>query len=123
MNDSASPDFRILRLEPEGDLISTSEHTSDLIGNAWSEGASLIVVPVGRLDPAFFDLRSGFAGEFTQKLVNYRLRVAVLGSLDDAVPSAGPFADWVWESNRGEQVWFVDDAAELEKRLAERGLR
>jgi Domain of unknown function (DUF4180) len=120
---SESPDFRILTLDAEGALIATSENTSDLIGNAWSDGASLIVVPVGRLDPSFFDLKSGFAGEFTQKLVNYRLRVAVLGDLAAVVAAAGPFADWVWESNRGEQVWFVADAAELDRRLEERHLR
>jgi len=116
-------DFRILMLEPVGELISTPEQTSDLIGNAWSDGAQLIVVPVSRLDPSFFDLKSGFAGEFTQKLVNYRLHVVVLGDLDAVTASTGPFADWVWESNRNDHVWFVADIAELEQRLAERSAR
>jgi len=34
--------------------------------------------------PAFFDLRSGFAGELIQKFVNYRLRAAIVVPTPDA---------------------------------------
>ncbi|RPI00759.1 MAG: DUF4180 domain-containing protein, partial [Ignavibacteriae bacterium] len=35
------------------------------------------------LPPAFFDLRSRFAGEFIQKLMNYRIRVAAVFESED----------------------------------------
>ena len=109
--------LRVQHLDPEGELISTSEQTSDLIGNAWVDHADLIAVPVSRLDPAFFELRSGVAGEVTQKLVNYQLRLAVVGDVSHYEAASAAFRDWVWESNRGRHVWFVPDEAALEARL------
>ena len=76
------------------------------------------MIPVERLDPAFFDLSSLVAGEFLQKIVNYRLRIAIVGDIARFTESSGALRDFVWESNRGTQVWFVDDEAALEGRLA-----
>ena len=111
-------DIRVLHLDPEGALVSTSDDTSDLIGNAWSEGISTIAIPVSRLDPEFFDLSSRKAGDITQKLVNYRLRLVVVGDVSAFEAASGAFRDYVWESNRGDQVWFVPDEAALRERLA-----
>ena len=111
-------DLRVQYLEPDGPLVSTSNDTSDLIGNAWVDGAGLIAIPVSRLDPAFFDLKSGLAGELAQKLVNYQLRLAVVGDISEFEAASGAFRDWVWESNRGRHVWFVPDEAALNERLS-----
>jgi hypothetical protein len=111
-------DLRVKYLDPDGPLISTADDASDLIGNAWVENVGLIAVPVTRLDPAFFELSSGVAGEFTQKLVNYQLRLAVIGDVSAFEAASGAFRDWVWESNRGRHVWFVPDHAALDERLA-----
>lgn len=119
MHISGSDDFRIQHLDVEGEIICTDAQVSDLIGNAWADDASMIVLPVGRLDPSFFDLRSGFAGALTQKLVNYRLRLVILGDVSAAVEASVVFGDWVRESNRGLQVWFLPDEAALEARLAQ----
>ena len=61
---------RVLFVEPTGTLISTWEHATDLIGDAWSVKATVIAVPVERLDPEFFRLSSRVAGEIAQKVVN-----------------------------------------------------
>jgi hypothetical protein len=111
-------DLRVKYLDPEGPTISTPDDASDLIGNAWVENVGLLAVPVSRLDAAFFDLSSGVAGEFTQKLVNYQLRLAVIGDVSAFESASGAFRDWVWESNRGRHVWFVADGAALKARLA-----
>jgi hypothetical protein len=110
--------FRVMLLDEDGPLISTSNDTSDLIGNAWSENSSVIAVPVSRLDPAFFTLSSGLAGEISQKLVNYRLRLVVLGDVSHHAEASSAFADWVWESNRGDHVWFLPDEAALRVKIA-----
>lgn len=106
--------IRVLHVDDDGPPISTA---NDVIGDAWSEEATLIAIPVARLDPAFFDLRSLVAGEFLQKIVNYRLRVAILGDISAFVAESGALRDFVWESNRGTQVWFLDDEAALLARL------
>lgn len=110
-------------LDVDGPVISTPEQTSDLIGNAWVDDVSVIAVPVNRLDPAFLDLRSGVAGEITQKIVNYRLKLAVIGDVSAAVATSEPLADYIRETNRGEHIWFFDDEAGLAERLAARGVR
>ena len=106
--------IRVLHVEGDGAPISTA---NDVIGDAWSEEATLIAIPVERLDPAFFDLSSLVAGEFLQKIVNYRLRVAILGDIGEFTARSGALRDFVWESNRGTQVWFLTDEAELLARL------
>jgi len=113
-------DFLVLYLDSAGPPISTAEHVSDLVGTAWSENASLIAIPVERLDPEFFRLESGFAGELTQKLVNYRLQLAILGDIEKHIDASGALRDYVWESNRGSQVWFLADRDALETKLAAR---
>lgn len=102
--------------DAEGSLIGAPNAT-DLIGDAWGADANFIVVPVSRLDPEFFRLASGVAGELLQKIVNYRLRIAILGDITAHVARSDALRDFVWESNRGTQVWFVADEAELEKKL------
>ena len=114
-------DIRVFRLEADGEPISTPDDASDLVGAAWSHQANLVVVPVERLDPEFFRLSTGIAGEIVQKLVNYRLRLAVVGDITDHLAESNALRDFVWESNRGDQIWFVDDEAALREKLAKRG--
>jgi hypothetical protein len=63
------------------------------------------------------------AGEITQKIVNYRLTLAVLGDISRHVEASGALRDYVWESNRGDHVWFLADQAELKAKLARRAAR
>jgi hypothetical protein len=112
--------LRVQFLESDGPVISTRDETSDLIGNAWVENASVIAVPIERLDPGFLDLSSGFAGELTQKVVNYGLKLAIIGDMSAAVAAGGPLADYIWETNRGDHIWFFDDESALIERLTGR---
>ena len=118
-----STGIRVLHLETEGEPISTPDDASDLVGTAWSHSANMVAVPVERLDPEFFRLRSGIAGEITQKFVNYRLRLAVVGHIAERVEASDALRDFVWESNIGEQVWFVEDETALADKLATRASR
>ena len=90
----------------------------DLVGDALGRGAGWIALPVARLDPDFFSLRSGVAGEVVQKLTNYRLRLAVHGDIAPLTDASSALRDWVREVNRGPTVWFVADLDELAGRLA-----
>ena len=89
----------------------------DAVMEALSEGASLLVVPAARLDPAFFDLRSGVAGDLLQVSVVYGMPLAVVGALPEPALSSGAFAALVRESNAGSQHWFVPDLDALRARI------
>ncbi len=114
---------RVDRLDADGPAIATDDDTSDLIGGAWSNRATLIAIPVERLDERFFDLSSGFAGEVLGKLGNYRLRIAIVGDVSEHVTGSDAFGAFVREANRGDDAWFVPDAAALEAKLAARARR
>lgn len=116
--DDTDPDFVIQFEDAAGPVIARTDHAMDLIGNASYSGVSLVALPVQRLDPEFFRLASGLAGDVLQKFVNYRVRVAIVGDISAHVEASDALRDFVWESNRGEHVWFVADEQELESKLA-----
>jgi hypothetical protein len=47
----------------------------------------------------------------------------VIGDITKQVKASGALRDYVWESNLGDQVWFVDDEAALAEKLAQRAGR
>lgn len=98
--------------------LATDRDAGDLVGAAFSHEARLVILPAANLSPDFLRLASGLAGDVLQKFVNYGLRVAIVGDIAAALAQSAPLRDFVRESNRGRQVWFVADLAELETRLA-----
>lgn len=78
----------------------------------------MVVVPAARLDPAFFDLRSGVAGEVLQRFVNYRIRLAILGDVTEHIERNNALAALVREANRGGDLCFAPDEAALADWLA-----
>jgi len=101
----------------EGKKLRTDRDAVDLIGDARSAGGETIMIPVERLDEDFFVLRTRVAGEFVQKFVTYGVRVAILGDIAKYENESEAFRDWVYEANRGRDLWFVASREELEKRL------
>lgn len=106
--------LRAFAWDLDGPLLATSRDASDLVGDALSVDAELVVLPVQRLSADFLRLSSGLAGEVLQKFVNYRLKVAILGDISTATAASGPLRDFVTESNRGANVWFAPDLPSLE---------
>jgi hypothetical protein len=96
-------------VEPEGPIL--DGHA--LVECALSNEAEAIVVPTHRLPPAFFQLKTGVAGEILQKLTNYRIRVGVVGDVELFCEASEAFRDFVRESNRGRQVAFQPDMERL----------
>ena len=110
--------FRVLHIDSDFPVLTTADDVNDILGATWGENIALIAIPVAQLDPEFFRLSSRLAGDVLQKFVNYRARVAIIGDISAHVAQSDALRDFVWESNRGEQVWFLDDEAALETKLA-----
>jgi hypothetical protein len=64
---------------------------TDIIERIYAEGET---IPVAELDPGFFDLSTGVAGDIVQALANHRLTVTVVGELP---PHSEHFADFARE--------------------------
>jgi hypothetical protein len=107
----------VLALPDDGPTITDEATALDVVGDAFGADARVVSIPVTRLSPDFFQLRSGVAGAIVQKFVNYRLRLVVVGDPAHHGPTAGPVDDWIREANRGRELWFVADDDELRRRL------
>jgi hypothetical protein len=107
-----SGSHRMLIAPPVGPIVAVQD-ALDLIAEALSRGATLIVIPVERLDPAFFVLSSGLAGEVTQKIVNYRLKLAVIGDISIQTAKSSSLRAFVRESSRGGSIFFAQDLESL----------
>lgn len=108
---------KTLNCDPHGPTIRNERDAVDVIGAALSHRCALVVLPVERLDEAFFALKTRIAGEMIQKFVNYELRLAIIGDITRHLEASGALRDFVAETNRGTQVWFLPDKAALEAKL------
>lgn len=102
----------------DGAPLGTVEAATEMLGDAAWGQVELVVIPVERLTDDFFELKSGLAGEVTQKYVNYRLRLAIVGDIEARVAESESLRAWVAESNRGRQLWFEPTLDALADRLA-----
>lgn len=63
----------------------------------------------------FFILSRGLAGEILQKYINYHIRIAIYG--DYSHYTSKPLKDFIYESNKGHDIFFVADKEEAIKKL------
>jgi hypothetical protein len=68
------------------------------------------------LDGAFFDLKSGLAGEILQKVVNYSCRLGIVGNFTQY--NSKSLQDFIRESNRSNTIVFTETFEEAANRLS-----
>ena len=85
----------------------------DLIGACFSAGAHFALLECDALGEGFYRLGTGLAGEYMQKLGNYRIVTAVILPAQRKIQ--GKFNDMRAENNRCNAFRFVEDAQEAEK--------
>jgi hypothetical protein len=91
-----------------GISITSPNDVADAVGASLGRG---LILAERDLGPAFFDLRTGLAGELIQKFVNYRIRVAIILPRPDVYGER--FAELAYEHATHPTVRFVcsiDDA-------------
>ncbi len=64
----------------------------------------------------FFSLRSGLAGEILQKFINYHVKLAIYGDFSQYTSQA--LHDFIYECNKGKDVFFTATKEEAIQRLA-----
>lgn len=98
----------ILINEPQDalDLMATIMHMHD---------CNKIVISESSLTKSFFDLKTGIAGEILQKFSNYKMKLAIVG--DFSIYTSKSLKDFIFESNKGNQVLFVSSEQEAIERL------
>src|SRR2546429_7073205 len=107
----------VLTYPADGPRVASDRDAVDLTGQSFDQRPDLVVIPAERLDDGFFTLSTRIAGEIAQKFVNYGLRLAILGDISRHLEASSALRDYVRETNRGRQVWFVADLDELDGQL------
>lgn len=113
-----------LKIQKEGavalitgnDAIADPEALLELAIQArYETGADKLAIEKSMLADLFFILSTGIAGEALQKLINYQFKIAIYG--DYSRYTSKPLKDFIRESNRGKDVFFVATQEESIERL------
>jgi hypothetical protein len=103
----------IAELSANGVVLSTAQQFLQMMMDSSADG---IIVHQENIDEQFFDLRSGLAGEMLQKVVNYRLRLAIVG--DFSIYESNSLRAFISESNRSNSIAFVTTIEDAIDRLS-----
>lgn len=103
----------IIAMRDSGVVINNAQDFLELIMNLPSDR---IVFYEENFAESFFDLRSGLAGEILQKVSNYSRRLSIVG--DYSRYASRSLNDFMYESNKGNTVMFVDSLDEALRRLS-----
>ena len=88
-------------------VITDSQSALDLLMTAkYEAGTENIIIDKKLIKEDFFILSSGMAGEILQKYINYGGRIAIYG--DYSQYTSKPLHDFIYESNNGHDVFFVE---------------
>lgn len=99
-------------------LITDTQSALDLAMTVnYETGASKIVIDKKVICEDFFILSTGIAGEILQKFINYHVKVAVYG--DYSHYTSKPLKDFIYESNHGNDFFFLSTKEEAIQRLTE----
>lgn len=80
-------------------------------------GTNLLAVDKSAVSEDFFILSRGLAGEVLQKFINYHAKIAIFG--DYSKYTSKPLKDFIYESNKGKDIFFVATQDETVTRLSE----
>lgn len=91
------------------EVIATTQDFLDLIAWAGERGTNQVLLAESQFPPAFYDLSTRLAGEILQKLSNYCVRLAIVGTFSH---TSERFKEFRRESNKGRHVHFATTEAE-----------
>ena len=87
-------------------VITDAQSALDVLMTAkYDVGTKNIVISKKLIAEDFFILSSGLVGEVLQKYINYGGRIAIYG--DYSHYTSKPLHDFIYESNKGKDVFFV----------------
>ena len=103
-------------VESDETVIADVQSALELLMNvSFDAGTKSIAIAKNRIHRDFFILSTGVAGEILQKYVNYGGRIAIYG--DFSSYTSKPLKDFMYESNKGANVFFVTTKEEAVNRL------
>lgn len=99
-------DHKIAEVISDDVLINNPEEGLQLLVDLYYQDFDKIIIREKNIIPAFFDLKTGIAGEILQKFSNYRVRLVIVGEFIQYPGQS--IKDFIFESNKGKQINFLD---------------
>ena len=98
-------------------LITDTQSALDLMMTVkYETGCSNIAINKAAISEDFFILSTCLAGEILQKFINYGVRLAIYG--DFSGYTSKPLKDFMYESNKGRDIYFQPDVSLAVDKLA-----
>ena len=89
-------------------IIMDTQSALDLIATIdYHDNCQRIAINKEAIIEDFFKLSTGIAGDILQKFVNYSRKIAIIG--DFSTYTSKPLKDFIYESNQGNNIFFVSD--------------
>jgi hypothetical protein len=104
-----------LRVTCSKEVISTEQSVLSLLGSCADFQTHHMLITQDCLHPDFFNLKTGLAGIFFQKLATYQVKTALVG--DWAQVTNKRFNELMYESRQSNQIRFFQGQAEAEQWL------
>ncbi len=103
-------------INSSGIIIHETQDALDLMAEASYLNSHKIIIKEDQVTPAFFDLKTGIAGEILQKFSTYNVQLAVIG--DFSKYTSKSLRDFMFESNKYGQINFVSSFEEAKEKLS-----
>ncbi|WP_029950355.1 DUF4180 domain-containing protein [Parvimonas micra] len=108
--------INVVKIEDERILIFDEQSALDVFMSlAYETGENRFIISKDNLIEDFFDLRTKIAGEILQKIINYRMKLAIIG--DFSKYKSKSLRDFIYECNSGKDIFFVENESEALKLL------
>ncbi|MEY4731798.1 MAG: hypothetical protein RL681_744 [Candidatus Parcubacteria bacterium] len=100
----------------DGVVVRSSSDALDLMARSDIPMPKKLILHRENIEPSFFDLKTGVAGEILQKFVTYQVQLAIVG--DFSTIASESFQAFVRESNRGHHFFFVESIEAAKGKLS-----
>ncbi|MCA0430458.1 MAG: DUF4180 domain-containing protein [Bacteroidetes bacterium] len=108
--------IKIAEVISKKNVINNIDDGVELLGNLYYQDFDKIIIYEKNITPDFFDLKNGIAGEILQKFSTYRVRLVIIGAFSKYTSKS--LANFIYESNKGNQINFVTSQTEAIKLLS-----
>ncbi|MEV5026839.1 DUF4180 domain-containing protein [Paenibacillus sp. LPE1-1-1.1] len=99
---------KVAIIESDEIVIHDVQGALDLMASVrYHEDCYKIAINKSNITEDFFELKTRLAGDILQKYTNYRVKLAVIGDFD--VYDSESLKDFIFECNKGNQVFFLKD--------------
>lgn len=108
--------INVVKIEDEKILIFDEQSALDVFMSlAYETGENRFIISKDNIIEDFFDLRTKIAGGILQKIINYRMKLAIIG--DFSKYKSKSLRDFIYEYNSGKDIFFVENESEALKLL------